>query len=325
MRLHLHELTIGLRSNDPRVLAGWQRLFSGWLQDGTAAGADLLLTLDLVDALPPQPATEPLFADSAQPLDERILTVYAAGPERVRLHFLDGALVTVPLAGGQEETVTGLLLPELVDSGRFEDVIYTSLAPLLRRRGYFLVHAFAAASPDGQAVLLVGPTHSGKTTAGLSLLLDGWRLLANDVVLLERRADGIYCLPTPGDVGIRPLTFELLPGLDRFVGRPGHATAVFNAAAHAVIGGNWGDPARVTAVCLSQVQANEPTQIGTVSRALCLARLMEESMDRWDETTLSGHLAVLQAACQQSQAFRLRLGTEPTAVPQLIAQLLSAA
>lgn len=325
MRLHFHELTIGLQSSDTRVLASCRRLFSGWLDAGAAGGADLTLRLDVVDALPPLPNTPPTFADGTGSSAERILNVYGdPGGDGVQLHFLDGALVTVPLAGSSGAFITACLLPPIIDSGRFEDVIYTSLAPLLRRRGYFLVHAFAAARPDGQAVLITGPSRSGKTTAGLSLLLDGWQLLANDVALLERRPDGIYCLPAPGDVGIRPLTFALLPGLDAFVGRPADATGAFNGAAHDLIGGRWALPAPITAVCLARVQADAPTRIENASRALCLARLMEESMDRWDEATLSGHLEILQAVCEQSQTFGLQLGLEVTAVPRLIGQQLTA-
>jgi serine kinase of HPr protein (carbohydrate metabolism regulator) len=57
-------------------------------------------------------------------------------------------------------------------NGRFEDVTFTSLAPLLRRHGYYLLHAFAAVK-EGHAILLVGPSGSGKTTTGLHLLEAG--------------------------------------------------------------------------------------------------------------------------------------------------------
>lgn len=324
MRLHLHKLTIRLESHASAINAHWQRLFDGWLDD--ESDADLTLKLDLVPQLPPLPDKPPLFSDKLLWPDGRgVLTVYAADHGRVLLHFQDGAMISVPLENGRGSThVSGVILPDVVASDRFEDVVYTSLAPLLRRHAYFLVHAFAAGRDD-TAVLIVGPTHSGKTTAGLSLLLGGYRLLSNDIALLEQRPDGIYCLPTPGDVGIRPASFDLLPQLSDFVGRASGSEGVFNAAAQRVIGGNWAEAARITAVCLAHVEADQPTRIQPTERALCLAKLMEESMDRWDAGTLLDHIAILQATCGQSHTFDLQLGQGVSEVPALLNEAMDTA
>ena len=66
----------------------------------------------------------------------------------------------------------------------FEDLTTLALAPLLRRLGLFMIHAFTAAL-SGKAVMFVGPSGSGKTSCGLALASAGWQILANDVALMQ--------------------------------------------------------------------------------------------------------------------------------------------
>jgi hypothetical protein len=189
MIFRCHELAIELNSPDAVIMAGWRRLLAGWVSDEMAERPlPIRFTLRLTDQLP-APVGPLLFDDrAAHPERPAILAVHGAGEGAVLLHFHQAAQVVVPLDGSTE--IVGMMVASALGNGRFEDITYTSLAPLLRRNGYFLLHAFAAAR-DGQAALLVGASGSGKTTTGLSLLLAGWQLLSNDVVLLQARPEGI--------------------------------------------------------------------------------------------------------------------------------------
>ncbi|MCP4423902.1 MAG: hypothetical protein GY803_05365, partial [Chloroflexi bacterium] len=214
MFLALHDLTILLESDAAAINQQWRRLFMGWpLTPEAQSPPDMGLRLALAAALPPLPDSPPFFTDN-----DGILAVYQNQEGFVKLHYLDGALMNAPVYAGTPDAMpeaAGVLTQQALDYGRFEDITFTSLAPLLRRRGFFLAHAFAAAK-NGRAALIVGPSGSGKTTTGLSLLLAGWKLLSNDVLLLQERPDGIYALPTPGTIGIRPQTLDLLPKLRDF-------------------------------------------------------------------------------------------------------------
>ncbi len=327
MFLSLHNLTIQLQSEDTAIQEGWQALFNAWpLAETAPAAADLGLWLSLVDALPPLPDTPPFFSDSQHgrilPDTVEILSVYQGDGEWVRLHYLDGALVDVPLYKTSSPTMPGArgcLVARAMAYGRFEDITFTSLAPLLRRQGYFLVHAFAAAK-DGRAVLIVGPSGSGKTTTGLSLLLAGWRLLANDVLLLQERADGIYALPTPGAIGIRPQTLNLLPELRDWVGElssPGQ-TDITQSLLNVI---KWSEPARVTAVAFPHVEQRQESRLAPKNRAICLAQLMAESIDQWDTAMLLPHMTLLQQLSQQAAAFNLLLGQDMAQLAGIMAEL----
>jgi len=316
MRLRLHRLSIALDSDDTVVRAAWASLFDGWLgKDPQPADARLRLTLQ--SSLPPAPATAPVFDDShLWPDGIGVLRVYAA-PGSAILRFIDAGQVVVPLPPPEATSLIsseGIVVPSVFSHGRFEDVTLTSLAPALRRCGYFLIHAFAA-ERDGRCILLVGPSGSGKTTTGLNLTLHGWRMLANDAVLLEGRDDGVYALPTPGNLGIRPGTFELLPELaDRLALESDAAVDVAGQVARD------GAAARVTALMFVELGGGV-TSATEVTSAVALARVLAESADRWDPALLGAHVALLERLCLQAPAHALRVGHDMAQLAALIAAL----
>lgn len=325
MFLHLHDLIIQLESNDPRIRAEWGSLFQGWLAAESSTTPTCYLQLQAVEALPPLSPAETLFFSNTAELGDDFggLSVYRGGDGRLALHFADGALVWLPPLSGRNEatlSIEGVITAALAwHHGRVEDITYTSLAPLLRRRGYYLVHASAVAR-QGQAVLLVGPSGSGKTTAGLSLLAAGWELLANDVVLCQQRPDGIYALPTPGGTSVRPETIALLPSFtplaERFPVHPLNHKHHFST--HDLVDGRWGEAAPVAAILFPQVIQGDHSHLHPENRAICLARLIAESADRWDEGALLAHLSFLQRLSQQADCYTLHSGRDVKGLSKLI-------
>lgn len=317
MYLQLHDLHIRLHSNDAVIQKAWQQLFRGWFVSDAnqVLKPDASLFLSLTQERPMPPAEPPFFCDSdLKPAEPGILSVYHGKKGTVLLHFLDGAWITVPLNG--LTAVNGVLLQQAMAHGRFEDITFTSLAPLLRRAGYFLVHAFAAAKDD-RGVLIVGPSGSGKTTTGLSLLLNGWKLLANDVLMLQIRPDGVYALPTPGAIGIRPPTLKLLPQLRDLVG---DLSGIGQIDVTPALGNwvEWGEAVRVTAVYFPHIESRPQSQLAPLNRAVCLAHLMTESADQWDTAMLPAHLDILQKLSQQAAPYTLHLGPDVNQLPHLL-------
>jgi hypothetical protein len=267
---------------------------------------NLTLSLQMVAVLPPAPNQSPIFADP-----RGIVDVYAEAADHL-LHFHSGALVR--LGNGQAE---GAITEEAIVRGHLEDVTYTALAPLLRARGYYLLHAFAAAR-EGQAILLCGGSGSGKTTTGANLLLNGWQLLANDVALLQEREGAVYALPTPGPLRVRPPTLFLLPELRYRRGQPHAPTASYIFSGDAVSDG-WASPAPVSVLYFAQLEPGaSQSQLRPLSRAVALAHLLEESVDRWDEAALPGHVALLQRLAEQAAIYRLHLAPDVERLPQLL-------
>ncbi len=316
MFLTLHDLCIELSSSSDHARAQWQQLFAGWLQP-KAAAVHARLHLSVQDELPDLPATTPYFSDALHLTAEPgILTVYRDGDEGVWLHYLDGALVYVPMRNAAGNAIRGVILLRAMDNGRFEDVTFTSLAPALRRHGYFLVHAFAA-SKNGRCALIVGTTNSGKTTTGLNLLLNGWQLLANDIVLLQQRGREVHALPTPGIVNIRPRTVTLLPQLRPLLASKQIMYGQYNITGEELVNGRWSAPCPVTHIYFPYIEPRPHSTRHERNRAVALAHLMAESMDRWDEDTLPEHLNLLQRLVRQANAYEIHLGQDMTQIPPL--------
>jgi hypothetical protein len=77
--------------------------------------------------------------------------------------------------------------PRSLDCLNFHEFLLNPLLLLLRRFGYFEIHA-ACCVLDKQSYLFVGPSGSGKTSAVLSLIGSGAKYLSDDLFLVFREA-----------------------------------------------------------------------------------------------------------------------------------------
>ena len=318
MDVRLHQFCVRLQSESAVIQHYWQGLFAGWLATDSSE-VEAQFQLSLVEQLPALPNVPPVFADADDlPDGVGLLSVYWEDKAVVLLHYLEGAMVHVPLAE-KRPFLNGHLLPQALHYGRLEDITFTSLAPSLRRRGYFLLHAFGVCQ-NGRCLLIVGPSGSGKTTTGLNLVLAGWELLANDILLIEARSDGIYALPTPGGLSIREETLTLLPHCRSLVAGMPYVRQKYELTNQQVLNGHRPTPRRVSAIYFCQIEEREDVEIRPLSQAMSLARLMEQSIDRWDEAMLETHVTVLQKLSQQAAAYTLHLGRNVHQLPQLLAE-----
>jgi hypothetical protein len=290
-------------------------MLDGWpVQDG--GQADLLWHLRLAERLPAPPPEPPLYtpADIA-PGERNYLAVHQLTDDQLALYFPGVALLLLSLAAGAFPAVSGFVTPAALHPERLENIVARLSPPLLRRRGYHALHGFAAAR-NGRAVLLVGQSHSGKTTAGLTLLHAGWSFLSNDVALLQERAEGIYVLPFPGLPGVRPYSFELLPWLRD---KP---TAYFSEEQSflCISGwpGQWGEAARVETVCFPQITGERVSRLVRLNASEGAARLLEQNVQKWDSGQAGKQLTFWQKFVQQTAIYSLRLGENVGKTPDLL-------
>ena len=62
---------------------------------------------------------------------------------------------------------------------------------------YLIIHA-GVVEKNGMAVILPAPPGSGKSTLTAGLILSGWRLLSDELTLIDRKTGMIHPLPRPG-------------------------------------------------------------------------------------------------------------------------------
>jgi hypothetical protein len=97
--------------------------------------------------------------------------------------------------------------------------VFAAIIAWLEFSGVFRLHG-AFVSIENHAALLPGPGGAGKTTAALTVALNGGRIFADDHVFLEAAPDGrVRVWPYPRKLAVTPETVRLLPELGRFIDR----------------------------------------------------------------------------------------------------------
>lgn len=89
---------------------------------------------------------------------------------------------------------------------------------------YLIIHA-AVVEKNGRAVILPAPPGSGKSTLTAGLVLSGWRLLSDELTLIDRKTGLIHPLPRP--VSLKNQSIPLIQAFSdqAFINRPSHDTA----------------------------------------------------------------------------------------------------
>ncbi|NNE69610.1 MAG: hypothetical protein HKN29_04510, partial [Rhodothermales bacterium] len=148
--------------------------------------------------------------------------------ERPRLErFLDDGLWSYLLQDdcwwlrGREGSLFGITDEGIcVDGPEGSDQLANGVAGLwLRRQGFLVLHANAV-EKDGRALLLMGASGAGKTTLTRALLGHGFRLVTDDLGVVDLGAETPRLLPGPGRVKVRtgvldaPKRLEPVPAVE---------------------------------------------------------------------------------------------------------------
>ena len=316
MHIQLTEsITLAIQTSDPAAQRYVSHWLAGWPEaPPTKAPASATMTLNLqVGSLPSAPPYPPFFVDTRFEQGQQFgnLSVYAQ-PEGLLLWFARGG--RVQLGAQAPFTADFLATPEMVASGRFEDMLLVTLAYFLRRHHLYFVHAFGV--QQGQTgYLILGGSGSGKTTTGLNSLIGGGRLIANDAPLLAERGGQIVGLPAPGLITIRPGTFGLLPELADWLGLTAVPTHPIALPSDRVA---WATAVPIRHLFFVRLADSPTSWLAPLPRALALAYVLEESVDQWDSPTSPAHLSLLERLVQQATPYTLHLGRDTTQLRQLL-------
>lgn len=319
MLVVVDKVTVALASDDERVLAEWQQLFAGHLAVSLANGeATITLSLRLCPTLPELPPGAPFFEEQAGA--GLPLSAYRPVEDQILLSLPDRSQIRL---APEKPAATIWTTASVLQAGRLEDLTTIALAPLLRRHGYYMVHAFAATRAAG-ALLLVGGSGRGKTSTGMNLVTHGWHYLGNDVTLLQARPGGVYALPSPGGINVSRDSVTLLPQLASLLRDhdPHPADGKYHLPATVVADGSAG-PLPVRVICFPEVHDTATSRLLPLSRAEALAYLMIDSVDHWDREALAGHINLLQQVTEQARCHRLILGRDVGALPTLLGSALA--
>jgi len=324
-----HGLCVQGLTNDSSIYERWQASFAS--RPATLRDPDLSYSLSLVPTVAASPKGQPDYSQA------ELLHYYVSG-DRVIAHFPRFGQIRLDLAQGRSGGE--LLESALTTPGAFEDLLAIGLSPHFRRRGLYLIHAFAAAR-EKRGVLIVGDIGAGKTTTGMALLHGGWKLLSNDSPIITgemNSAAGTQTRLEAGSGTVTPQPIRLLsyPGLmsaypDSLARFPELAGLAVNGAdrsrkvtfsAESVWPGVWQDQAVISAILFPRVEQRRDHTLEQINRPEALRLLLPHAVEQWDREMIPAHLALLTRLAESTPAFSLRLAPDISAIPALIASVL---
>lgn len=102
--------------------------------------------------------------------------------------------------------------------GRTIGIIQPVLVPILREallaKGLLLLHGAAFVCPNGMGLLLIAVSGGGKTTTALSLLRNGAKMVADDLVMIRASDHEVAVFGIPKLLNIRRETFAFFEELE---------------------------------------------------------------------------------------------------------------
>ena len=310
-RWQLHGLVIEGRSESHLIGDRWRATFGSL--PAASAGAELAFDLSLVEQAPPAPTRPPDFQQG------ELLAYYVDGPD-VIAHFPRYGQLRLNLAEGS--TNGAITAAALAAYGVFEDLLAIGLSPHLRRRGMFLLHAFAACPPRAGAVLLVGDIGAGKTTTGLALLHAGWRLLSNDSPILSAdKSGGLQVLSYPGLLSAYPDTLARFPELAALNSQAARQQKSLFAA-EAIYPQVWADSAAPGALVFPKIEQRAEHKLERLPAPEALQMILPHSIEQWDRAMIPAHLALLTQLVQAVPAYQLRLAPDIDSLPALLEEII---
>jgi hypothetical protein len=198
---------------------------------------------------------------------------------------------------------------------RVREALSISAALLLARQHRALLHGAAVVMPGGGAWVLVGDTHSGKTTTCANLVRAGLGYLADDQVVVHAGDAGVLVA-----AGL-PRRFTLDDGFARGeslgVRSPVDPDRLFGP-------GRRRGAAPLAGVLFPRVEADEPTRLQRASAADALSRLLRNSPWLAADPRSARPLLALLARIARLPAHDVRLGRDTLNDPVRLAALFAA-
>lgn len=228
-------------------------------------------------------------------------------------------------------TATAALTPELLTppaDARRNPLFYLitfSLVILLRYRGWFALHT-AALALDGRGLLLVAESDSGKSTATLNLVRQGWRYLSDDTVLLRAANEGVHAFSFRRNFCVDPDATAHFPELDG----PDWPASLSDASKWQIdmerlYPGQFAPTCMPRALVLPEIADAPTSRVEPVDAKVALARLIDQGalFLTPDPALANRHLEVFRRLIRQTRAVRLRAGRDVLERPRRLHGLLA--
>jgi hypothetical protein len=273
--------------------------------------AGFRLSLEVVDVLP-------VLEDARTSFLQGSVEIRAGEPGGwVHLRWPGFAVARIEeLRPGARVLLTRDALPDL--DRLFRGFLLIVLIFLWKRDQRFHVHAGIARDPHGRGWMLVGNSHSGKSTTIALLASRGWQVGTDDIGFLMDCGKRMGVMGFRDRIALRPEGYQLL-------GAPGgEPLARRNKAGFwpEDLGAEWVQTVEPDLVVFTQA-IGERTVITKAEPKEILANLIQNSLwVMFEATGATEHLELLSRLGSQARCFRATLGPDLFSNPDALAGFL---
>jgi hypothetical protein len=200
-----------------------------------------------------------------------------------------------------------------IDTRDMTSVLTLVSALLLLRDGRTPIHAGAVSRPGASSVwLLLGDSHSGKSTTTANLVKAGWSYLSDDYVVLSRDQRGIGVEGWPED-------FHIDEGWSR-----GESTGTRGVLSEASLPpAARRDDGILAGLIFTRIDAERPTRIDSLSSSTALERLIRQTPWLMADPKSAPRLLDLLGAASSLPAGEISLGMDCYRDAELLAKTVS--
>lgn len=246
---------------------------------------------------------------------------FARGPGGRGLRLMWDEAPAMAEVPGEGATASIRLSPAAVE--KFElctrTFLMAVLIVLLRRVGWYHLHAATAIDPEGRGWLVAGNAHAGKSTTAALLAASGWRVGTDDAAFLERRGDRIIVHTCRAPIALRD-------GGRRLLARAGGVSLPDRGKTGywpEDLGGVW-TPLVDPEIVIFTAVGNARTSATPLDRRGAVAELVRWSAWVMLEPELAqDHLNVLTRLTGQARCYRVTLGRDLFTRPNRLIELVT--
>ena len=193
------------------------------------------------------------------------------------------------------------------------------LVVLLRRIGWFHLHAATAIDPDGRGWLVAGNAEAGKSTTAALFAASGWRVGTDDAAFLERHGERIVVHTCHAPIALRKGGRRLLAKAGG-IALPARGKVGFWPED---LGGVWTPMVDPEIIIFTSV-GDTRTAAEPLPRSAAVAELVRWSAWVMLELALAqSHLDVLTRLTHQARCYRVTLGSDLFARPNRLIELVT--
>jgi hypothetical protein len=187
-----------------------------------------------------------------------------------------------------------------------------------KRDGKYHIHAGTAIDPGGRGWLLIGDSHSGKSTTTALLASRGWQVGTDDIGFLVRAGERAGVTGFRSPIALRPGGFELL-GRTGGIPMPARAKTGFWAEQ---LGAPWVQTVEPDIVVFTSI-GGDRTRFTPVAPVTILKGLLHRSLWVMFETTgAEEHLDLIGRLGRQSQCYQATIAPDIFAAPRALEEFL---